>query len=91
MSYCRIPGLKEKLEYAFSNIDCNGDGFLDKTEIKRMVINVLQSLSIDRKFHDVDELVNSCMLMMDENNDGKVNKGKIYMKRYKIFKFFMLF
>jgi Ca2+-binding EF-hand superfamily protein len=91
MSYCRIPGLKEKLEYAFSNIDCNGDGFLDKTEIKRMVINVLQTLSIDRKFHDVDELVNSCMLMMDENNDGKVNKGKINIKRYKIFKVFMLF
>jgi len=91
MSYCRIPGLKEKLEYAFSNIDCNGDGFLDKTEIKRMVINVLQTLSIDRKFHDADELVNSCMLMMDENNDGKVNKGKINIKRYKIFKFFMLF
>ena len=75
-SESRIPGLKEKLERAFSRIDSNGDGFLDKTEIKKMVIKVLETLSIDRKFHDADELVESCMCMMDENKDGKVNKSK---------------
>ena len=69
-----FTGPKEKLELEFDRLDSNGNGFLDVSEIRMLIENLLDDLKLDKEKLDSNELVQTCIELLDENRDGKIDK-----------------
>ena len=68
-----------EFDQGWALMDVNGDGFLDKAEIKEY-FNKIMAYTIDEGFYtqaQIDEIIEKKwqeMLEMDTNQDGKVSK-----------------
>ncbi|XP_008115612.2 guanylyl cyclase-activating protein 2 [Anolis carolinensis] len=70
--------LEHKLKWLFKVYDTDGNGFLDKHELQKMlksVYNVKQgwTRNTDTRLSSPEEVCDKIFLLMDENNDGKLS------------------
>ncbi|KAH3844656.1 hypothetical protein DPMN_086915 [Dreissena polymorpha] len=58
---------RQTLRWAFNQFDTNGDGVIDKKELKRILVTIY-----DDKLGDLvdEEFVDDCLKMADVNGDG---------------------
>ncbi|XP_042302451.1 guanylyl cyclase-activating protein 2-like [Sceloporus undulatus] len=69
---------EHKLKWLFKVYDTDGNGFLDKTELQKMlksVYNVKQgwARNTDTQLSSPEEVCDRIFQLMDENNDGKLS------------------
>jgi Ca2+-binding EF-hand superfamily protein len=79
--------LKRKLEYAFQIYDDDGNGYLDKDEIKNVINGMLDLLGADKKMNDSQKLADEAIKALDTSKDGKVTKDEFIeglMKNYSL-------
>ena len=79
--------MKKKLEYAFALYDADGNGYLDKDEIKLVINGMLDLLGADKKHNDPQKLADECMKELDSSHDGQVSKEEFInglMKNYSL-------
>ena len=68
--------MKSKLEYAFQLYDTDGNGYLDKNEIRQVIKGMMDLIGANKTMNSPDQVANECFRLLDESNDGKVSKGK---------------
>ena len=64
-----------KLDYAFTVYDTDGNGYLDRNELKMVITGMLDLLGADRR-HNPQQLAEECMRDLDASHDGKVTKDE---------------
>jgi Ca2+-binding EF-hand superfamily protein len=67
---------EEKLAYAFELYDLDGNGSLDRGEIKAVLFSMLDMLGADDQEANVERILKGCLKDLDATGDGKVSKGK---------------
>ncbi|CAF0950699.1 unnamed protein product [Rotaria sp. Silwood1] len=64
----------KKLDMAFRMYDCNGDGSIDETEMRRIISAIYELISDEYDQHErqieADERAMNIFRMMDKNSDG---------------------
>lgn len=73
--------LRDKLEYSFKLYDADGNGYLDKFELKQVLDAMLILLDVDKSKGDSDSIANECIRILDVDKDGKITKGLIVAKK----------
>jgi len=68
--------LNRKLEYAFDLYDADRNGYLDKNEVREVVIGMLDLLGADKKGQNSAHLADECIRQLDASRDGKVTKAE---------------
>ncbi|CAF0713651.1 unnamed protein product [Brachionus calyciflorus] len=66
---------KKKLEYAFSIYDIDNNGSLSSTEVRSVLVGMLDLLGADKKT-DSQALASECIQQLDANRDGKIGKDE---------------
>ncbi len=64
------------MEYAFQLYDIDGNGYLDKNEIRQVIKSMMDFIGANNDVNRPDQVANECFRLLDESNNGKVSKGK---------------
>jgi len=65
--------LPAAVDLIFEVMDVNGDGFLDKKEVSKMIMFLYKSL-VATKMLSQEEVANELFKEIDKNKDGKISK-----------------
>ncbi len=66
--------IEDKIELSFIMYDLNGDGKVDKEELKRMVIAALEHVAMNLGNDQIDAIVENTFELADANRDGFIDK-----------------
>ena len=64
------PKLKQLTQAAFDEVDGDGNGHLDRDELKAVMMNVANDVGVDKPN---DEEVLNVLKELDENDDGQIS------------------
>jgi predicted ferric reductase/Ca2+-binding EF-hand superfamily protein len=68
---------REKLAFAFKVHDHNGDGFLDREELHRMIALSLAESDVSRESQVPEDLVQRLLAATDRDHDGKLSLAEL--------------
>lgn len=68
--------LRKKLEYGFALYDSDNNGYLDREELREVIVGMLDLLGADKKANNSAQLAAECIKELDVSNDGKVSKDE---------------
>ncbi|KAF7252046.1 Guanylyl cyclase-activating protein 2 [Varanus komodoensis] len=69
---------EHKLKWSFKVYDTDGNGFLDKAELRKMVMSIYNikqgwTRSTDAQMSNLEAVCDRIFQLMDENHDGKIS------------------
>ena len=65
----------EKLEYAFDLYDVDETGTLDRSELRNVIVGMLDMLGAEKRgIGHAEDLANNCLEKLDDSSDGTITK-----------------
>ena len=79
--------MRRKLEYTFALYDSDGNGYLDRNEIRAVIQAMLELLGADKNNNNPQQLADECIRELDSSRDGRISKDEFVnglMKNYSL-------
>ena len=64
------------MEYAFELYDADNSGYLDKNEVRSVIIGMLDLLGRNRQVVNASKIAEECFRELDTSGDGKISKDE---------------